>query len=78
MDRGHVLTGREQLVVSNLHSKKHQELMKEPQGLQLYLQGQMGSRYKHVPISIQKAVSALKKGLSSMNIIKFENFRYWC
>ena len=78
MDRGHILPGREQLVVSNLHSKKHQELMKEPQGLQLYLQGQMGSMYKHVPISIQKAISALKKEFSSMIIIKFENFQYWC
>lgn len=34
--RGHVAVGREQLMVSNIHPKKHQELMKEPQGLQLY------------------------------------------
>lgn len=38
----------------------------------------LGSMYKHIPISIQKAISALKKEFSSMIIIKFENFRYWC
>lgn len=36
------------------------------------LQGQMGSMYKHVPIAIQKAISALKKEFYTMIIFKFE------
>ena len=38
------------------------------------LQGQMGSMYKHIPIAIQKAISALKKEFYTMIIFKFENF----
>lgn len=36
VDRGHVALGWEQLMASNIHPKKHQELMREPRGLQLY------------------------------------------
>lgn len=58
VDRGH-LRRWEQLMASNIHPKKHQELMGNLGGCN---STRTDEKYvKHVPISIQKAISAPKK-----------------
>lgn len=60
VDRAMLRFGWEQLMASNIHPK-HQELMRNLEGCNS--QGQMRSMYKHVPISIQKAISSKERVL---------------